>query len=320
MLNLTSVNDNPSPWAQSDHQPIAIPLFPAVPRQDIKLREIAYVNAAGEPVRARSADRLIINHDQDDCVLGKVSNGFSLIQHGDIIEPVQDGLVASLDDDALGTMQVKDSTANYGGYFRRDYIFPDQTITDSYNCKHHMRVTVSNGMDGGHKATISAASLNPVCDNGLIMSGDKMILSRRHTRNAKYDVLRITPGTIEALVEDFEAQETIIRFWQNKTLSMDEANNLLKSLPGIKERQADQEQRRRTKNLHEKMMAQYEREASRYDATYWAMVSALTFYSSHSEGDFKLADTGHDTAALSLDKREKQVLVWLNRPAFQMAA
>ena len=55
-------------------------------------------------------------------------------------------------------------------------------------------------------------------------------------------------------------------------------------------------------------MEQYERECEQRGSTVWALYSALTFYSSHSEGSFTVKNSANrDNVETTLIQREREV-------------
>jgi hypothetical protein len=71
--------------------------------------------------------------------------------------------------------------------------------------------------------------------------------------------------------------------------------------------------KRMAKNMYDLFLD----EASVRGKNLWALYSAMTNYSSHTDNGFKLKDMGNDTRATSMWEREQKVVKWTNSTAFK---
>jgi len=70
------------------------------------------------------------------------------------------------------------------------------------------------------------------------------------------------------------------------------------------------------------MYSLYNQEVNVRGRNLWALYSAFTNYATYADerNGFALRDTGHDTQAISMFKREVDVSSWINTPAFKELA
>ena len=69
----------------------------------------------------------------------------------------------------------------------------------------------------------------------------------------------------------------------------------------------------------EKMYTLYNQEAGVRGRNLWALYSAFTNYATYADerNGFNLRNTGHDTQAISMFKREIDVASWIDTPQFK---
>jgi hypothetical protein len=246
-------------------------------------------------------------------MIGIVGQDFSLVEHARLYGEVEARLIDAAGPRAMDRVEVRDSVSGNGAWARRDYVFPEvhadlaqRSDVSSYRTTRlDFRASVTNAYDGTSRAILSFGSIDAFCDNGLVYMHNRAGFFRKHTSGFSMPDFS---ATFTAGVDQFREQAEVMQRWARMEITGTQAREALKALPGISAR--------RTKQL----AARFEEEAAVRGPTVWAMVSAMTNYSSHSVGDFKVRETGRDSVAQTLAAREEEVAVWIASPAFRNLA
>ena len=161
------------------------------------------------------------------------------------------------------------------------------------------RMIVQNGY-GDSALRMHAGAIEFWCTNGMIR-GEYQSVYRKHTSGLDPDwCCRCSGQGTEA----FADSQNVWREWARKPVRNMDAMELFRELA-------------RTDRLTEKLSDHYMREVDARGMNLWAVYSTLTYYASHSDGEFSIRDTKQDTAAVTMLERELRVAKWLNTDAWK---
>jgi len=246
-------------------------------------------------------------------VLGIVGSAYKVVQNRDLFHTVDTELSRNLTEDQLRDVKVKDKIAYNGAWCSREYAFINMRYTvgkDMGYATHYrgsdvgFRVIVSHAFDGTSSLKVLSGAIDFYCTNGVI-TGEFDQFVQRHTSGL---ALPRIGDRLHASINIFWTQRDVFRKWTKSDITNDVAEELINKLPGMSERRA------------QLMYQRWLFEAADRGPTVWALFSALTYFSSHNDGDFKLRNTGDDHAALTMHKREMQVKGWVDHPLFKSVA
>tara|TARA_R100000458_G_C8273109_1_gene247940 strand:- start:1890 stop:2789 length:900 start_codon:yes stop_codon:yes gene_type:complete len=237
--------------------------------------------------------------------IGLVGRNYKQLPTQELCETIEDAFVESLTHEQLKSARRSDSMSYYGGTCIRQYVFPEiNADINSDRSKIHFRVVVVNGYDGTSSFKIYAGAIDGFCANGMV-TGIYDMTTRRHT--AGLTIPNLLPK-VERSIDIFYTQSERWKHWVGKTISDVDAKECFEALPNVSE------------NLVKKLMRQFRIECQDHGRTVWALYSAATYYATHSEGEFKVRETGLDHKASTLINREKQVRSWVETDQFKLLA
>lgn len=227
--------------------------------------------------------------DDKPFCLNVVRETYKVVQNDELFSMIHEGLVSGLGRDPLKTATIKDKTAYGGAICFREYIFPEISVESPERDKIAFRVVIQNGFGTG-AIKMLAGAIDFYCTNGLVI-GEYTRTYAKHTKG-----LQIT--RFKEAVEG-----SVHMFWRNK--------DFYSSLAGKKVLNNDLVcefyHKHFGERLGDRLFHQYLVEAKTRGHNLWAVYSALTYYSSHSVGEFGLRNTGNDHAAATMMKRENDV-------------
>ncbi len=257
-------------------------------------------NNAHEYVPVTSHKALVTYNQQQLAIVGK---GYKTVQNKELFQGLELQMMDGFKNNELEGVQVKDRMAYHGATCLREYIFPNVQVKVDNKSDVAFRVVALNGF-GGSAIKLYAGAIDFFCTNGMV-TGDFDASYFRHTRGLE---LSSITQRLRGAIDIFYKQQDIWQGWTKKTLDEVDVKEILLLMPNMSERRAEQ------------LFRQYLIEARVRGDNVWALYSAMTYFSTHSEGEFKVKNTVSDHNEVTLHKREEQVLRWTQCDAFKAMA
>jgi hypothetical protein len=235
---------------------------------------------------------------------GIVSWNFHCGSHQDFTNSFAQPLFDKLSDEDVHNMNMKISTARNNAFIMLDLTFPTTktTITtDKMAQDVSLRVVALHGVDGLCSNQVYFGAIDSFCTNGQITGEHDKVRKKNTSGFRMNDFLR----DIENMDFDFKRHTTKLQEWANTPLPHD-TKPLIESL--IKsERKAD------------RMFNLYNAEVQKRGRNLYSLYSAFTNYSTYADerNGFKERNTGKDTKAVTMWKREEEVSKWVSSPQFK---
>ena len=248
--------------------------------------------------------KYVINANTGDYI-GIVGNGFTCASHGDFFRNVMDTTTETLSDYDMEGAEIKWRSAHKNGWAMMDMTLPNVTAkitTDKHETSLMKRIIALHGVNGTCSNTTIFGAIDFFCLNGQI-TGDHSKVMRKNTSNFSLDRF-ITE--LNKSQQDFTAQAEQMQRWANTSLAYVNVKELLEGIM-------------KSDRKAEKMYTLYNQEAGVRGRNLWALYSAFTNYATYADerNGFNLRNTGHDTQAISMFKREIDVSGWINTPQFK---
>ena len=237
--------------------------------------------------------------DDKPVPIGVVGADYELVQHGKFFGAIEEALRENIRPDLARDPQVRTSVSYDGAWAKREYVFPAFADalqqSETLKAKFGFRVVAWNALDGSSQASLFSGLIDFICTNGVVAGSLVNQQSRRHTSGFDIEVFKrqISEGLTVA-----QAEVRWLERLANTPLDMAKAEKFLKS--------------KFSERMTERLMAQVVRERGQRGDNLFALLSALTFYSSHADGaaetrGFGIRNTGADHAAKTLHGRELEV-------------
>jgi hypothetical protein len=308
-LDITNINqfpeDDSDPFATHNAQPSSI-MFP------VGERKTGWQTRAGgyQPIHTHkaiiripdSADPSTINEDSVH-VLSVVGSNYKLVHNRELFGRVEQTMRKVMPAHTLDGVQIKDRVSGWGRMCYREYIFPNIKCNLGRGAKSDIafRTIVQNGY-GGSALRIHSGAIDFFCTNGII-SGEHQSSYNKHTSGL---IVAGVDRIIERALETFASNQTKWKQWTETPIKHSAAMELFKELAS-------------SEKLRENLNTQYLRESDTRGNTLWSVYSALTYYASHADGDFRLRKTTaeQDTVASTMLQRELNVAKWIESPAWK---
>jgi hypothetical protein len=236
-------------------------------------------------------------------VLNIVGSNYKLIHNRELFGHVEDTLRKKMQPEMLEDVRITDKVSGWGRVCLREYVFPRLRCVLRRGAKSVIgfRLIVQNGY-GGSALRLHAGAIEFYCMNGMII-GDYQSAYNKHTSGL---VVSGIGDSVEQALHVFVDNQVKWQRWVNTPVRHEKAMELFKELAS-------------SDKLRENLGQQYLREREDRGDNLWAVYSALTFYASHAEGEFKLRDSvkAQDTEASTMLQRELTVAKWLNTPTWK---
>jgi len=251
--------------------------------------------------------KYVINENTGDYI-GIVGNGFTCASHGDFFRNVMDTTTQTLSDYDMEGAQINWRSAHKDGWAMMDMTLPNVTAkiaTDKHETTLMKRIIALHGVNGTCSNTTIFGAIDFFCLNGQIRGKHDKVM-RKNTSNFSLDRF-ITE--LEKSQQDFTAQAEQMQRWANTSLAHVNVKELLEGIM-------------RSDRKAEKMHTLYNQEAGVRGRNLWSLYSAFTNYATYADerNGFNLRNTGNDTQAISMFKREIDVAGWIDTPQFQAIA
>jgi hypothetical protein len=303
--NVSPIPPEHDPFAEHNAKPSSI-MFP------VGERRVGWQTRAGGYQRINTHKAIIRVPDVDDTmtlneesvhVLGVVGTGYQLIHNKELFGRVEQTMRKVMPAHTLDGVQIKDRVSGYGRMCYREYIFPNIKCNLGRDAKSDIafRTIVQNGY-GGSALRIHSGAIDFFCTNGII-SGEHQSTYNKHTSGL---VITGVDRIIERALETFANNQTKWAKWTQTPVKHAAAMDLFKELAA-------------SDKLCENLGMQYLREQEERGPNLWSVYSAMTYYASHAEGEFKLRATteAQDSVAATMLKRELNVARWVETPAWR---
>lgn len=260
-------------------------------------------NVEFEPTKVDDK-KYVINSNTGDYI-GIVGNGFTCASHGDFFRNVMDTTTQTLSDYDMEGAQINWRSAHKDGWAMMDMTLPNVTAkiaTDKHETTLMKRIIALHGVNGTCSNTTIFGAIDFFCLNGQI-TGDHSKVMRKNTSNFSLDRF-ITE--LHKSQQDFTAQAEQMQRWANTSLAYVNVKELLEGIM-------------KSDRKAEKMYTLYNQEAGVRGRNLWALYSAFTNYATYADerNGFNLRNTGNDTQAISMFKREIDVAGWIDTPQFK---
>jgi hypothetical protein len=260
-------------------------------------------NVTFEPTKVDDK-KYVINENTGDYI-GIVGNGFTCASHGDFFRNVMDTTTQTLSDYDMEGAQINWRSAHKDGWAMMDMTLPNVTAkiaTDKHETTLMKRIIALHGVNGTCSNTTIFGAIDFFCLNGQIRGKHDKVM-RKNTSNFSLDRF-ITE--LHRSQQDFTAQAEQMQRWANTSLAYVNVKELLEGIM-------------KSERKSEKMYTLYNQEAGVRGRNLWALYSAFTNYATYADerNGFNLRNTGHDTQAISMFKREIDVASWIDTPQFK---
>jgi len=238
-------------------------------------------------------------------VLGIVGNNFNCGSHQDFTNSFAQPLFDKLSDEDVQNMQMKISTARNDAFMMLDITFPTTktTITtDKMSQDVGLRIIALHGVDGLCSNQVYFGTIDFFCTNGQIMGEHDKVRKKNTSGFRMHDFL----SEIENMDFDFKRHTAKLQEWANTSLPRNNVEPVLCSLM-------------KSERMRIRMHDLYKAEAHKRGDNLYALYSAFTNYSTYADerNGFKERNTGKDTKAVTMWKREEEVSKWVSSPQFK---
>jgi len=256
-----------------------------------------------EPTRV-SHKKYVINGDTGQ-YLDTVGHKFNCASHPDFFRRVQDTMIEELNAPDLQDVNATFRTARDGAWAMMDVTFPNVKVnveTLKHKTEIAQRVIALHGIDGSCSNQVFYGGIDFFCTNGMI-SGEYDTVRRKNTLLFSLDRFI---SELRRAKQDFYQHGRKLQTWASTHVSHEQVKQLLEEVMKS-DRKAD------------KMLTVYHMEAAQRGQNLFSLYSAFTNYSSHANDNngFKLRETGNDTQAQSMFRREQDVSRWISTPQFR---
>ena len=243
-------------------------------------------------------------NDEGDIIqgLGIVGSTYPLTSHVAFFSAQHEMLQRTFPPAHLENVSTKYRISRNGAWALQNITFPNVThLID--NGKHRTKLSLReaswHSVDGSASNNACFGTMDFFCTN-QDMNGEYSVIRKKNTKNFN---MKEFIDEIEKSVEDFYLTGRKYQAWANRDISLEDAKGVIESLPV-----ADRSR--------EKLLNIYQQEATQRGDTVWALYSAFTNYSSHTNNGFAVRQTKHDHEAQTMLNREFEVAKWVATEEF----
>jgi len=237
--------------------------------------------------------------------LDTVGHKFNCASHPDFFRRVQAAMTEELSAPDLEDVTVRYETARSGAWAMMDTTFPNVKVnveTMKHKTEIAQRVIALHGIDGSCSNQVYYGGIDFFCTNGMI-SGEYDTVRRKNTLLFSLDTFI---DELRRAKQDFYAHGRKLQTWASTHVGVVQVEELLQQVL-------------KSDSKADKMLSVYFSEAATRGHNLFTLYSAFTNYSSHANDNngFKLRETGNDTQAMSMFRREQDVSKWISSPQFR---
>lgn len=245
--------------------------------------------------------KYVINGDTGE-YLGIVGTGFKCASHGDFFTRAHNTVSEVLGESYCDSMNINYRSARNNAWALMDMTMPSvlrRIETDKHTTTIAPRLIALHGIDGSCSNMAFFGAIDFFCTNGCI-TGDYDKIKKKNTTNFDLDAFI---DELEHSMSDFFATADKFQRWAETSLVYVDVKAFLEKLMPSKS---------------DKMFTLYNQEVSKRGRNVWSLYSAFTNYATYADerNGFNLRNTGNDTAAQSMWKREQEVSKWVSSPEF----
>ena len=256
-----------------------------------------------EPTRVADKKYVIDNNIGEPIAI--VGKDFTCASHGDFFRSVMDTVTENLSSLEVDGANITWRDAHHNGWAMMDMTLPNvkATITTPKHVTQvAQRIIALHGVDGTCSNTVLFGAIDFFCTNGMVR-GEHDKVRRKNTSGFSLDRFI---SQLNRSKQDFYAQSERLQGWANKSIFFGDVKPMLESLL-------------KSDKTADKMLRLYEQEANTRGHNAWALYSAFTNYASYADerNGFKLRNTGGDTEAVNMFKREAAVAQWIESKQFK---
>ena len=238
----------------------------------------------------------VINENTGEYI-GIVGSTFTCESHGNFFRKVIDTTTETLSPYQMEGANIRWKSAHQNGWAMMDMQLPNMSTVitnDFHKTKILKRIIALHGVNGTCSNIAIFGAIDFFCTNGMI-TGDHNKVMRKNTINFNLDLFA---AELKDSEEDFVSQGTKLQKMMTTPITINVRDFLVDLMKS--ERNAD------------KMNILYNQEVTNRGRNVFALYSAFTNYASYADeqNGFTLRNTGQDTAAELMFKREVEVANW----------
>ena len=239
-------------------------------------------------------------NEYDGDYLGIVGDGFALTSHGEYFNKVWSVAEETLGKENCFLAEKRWRSARNGAFVMLDAIFKDDSITiasDKHETEVFKRMVALHGVDGRCSNQVFYGLIDGFCLNGMV-TGDHNYLKKKNTALFNVDIFQ---GELADSVVNFEGEAEKMQKWAMISTKRLCVKSVLDHMMG-NEKKAD------------KMLALYREETRKRGENLFSLYSAFTNYATYADerNGFTVRNTGNDTKAITMWKREQEVAKWID--------
>ena len=256
-----------------------------------------------EPTRVADKKYVIDNNIGEPIAI--VGKDFTCASHGDFFRSVMDTVTENLSSYEVDGANIAWRDAHHNGWAMMDMTLPNvkaKITTPKHETEVAQRIIALHGVDGTCSNTVLFGAIDFFCTNGMVR-GEHDKVRRKNTSGFSLDRFI---AQLNRSKQDFYAQSERLQGWADKSLVYTNVRDMLHSLL-------------KSEKVGDKMLGLYAQEANVRGHNAWALYSAFTNYATYADerNGFKLRNTGGDTQAVNMFKREAQVSQWIESKQFK---
>ena len=236
--------------------------------------------------------------------LGIVGDKFKSINHLDYFNGIKKVIQENRLPHHLDGAKVKISTARNSAFALIDITLPNvkhTIVTSRHQTEINERMIALHGIDGSCSNQVYFGAIDRYCSNGQI-GGEFEAIKRKNTSGL---VLERLLQEVRDAKTNFDIRCQMMQKWADTPLNVD-GKILLDSI--IK-----------SEKISKKMYELACQEISKRGKNVFALYSAFTNYASYADerNGFNIRNTGFDTRAETMWRREQEVAKWISSPEFK---
>jgi hypothetical protein len=239
--------------------------------------------------------------------LSVVSNGYRAVENAEILFPLQDQIVNFFDPLVAREVAVRDIISRNGAVCYSEYVLPK--ISGSVETRNGHRTNfgltfmLKNTFDGSGSVILYSGLIDFFCLNGRI-TGEFDVTKRRHTANFNANDFSIA---FENTLKRFDKVVQQYQYYADSKIT--DGNSIKPLFEKLTGQNTERARERQRSTLADKLFGQYAVEASHRGNSIFSVMSAMTHYASHNEGDFTYKSNADEGTMV---KRQEQVGKWLS--------
>ena len=236
--------------------------------------------------------------------LGIVGDKFKSINHLDYFNGIKKVIQENRLPHHLDGAKVKISTARNSAFALIDITLPNvkhTIVTSRHQTEINERMIALHGIDGSCSNQVYFGAIDRYCSNGQI-GGEFEAIKRKNTSGL---VLERLLQEVRDAKTNFDIRCQMMQKWADTPLNVD-GKTLLDSI--IK-----------SEKVSKKMYELACQEIAKRGKNVFALYSAFTNYASYADerNGFNIRNTGFDTKAETMWRREQEVAKWVSSPEFK---